>query len=107
MKKPEVKPTEEQRQTYERIMSFYDIAEEMIDVVEKGEVTRPEAQVKNLVALVAQVEESAEILTDLLVLVVETGETLHGKEKRKAEIALRKLLSAIEKFKMNFEKILH
>ena len=88
----------QQDATYEQIMQFYDLSEQMIDVVEHGALDNPEAHAPAVKAFIAQVEKSTEILAETYITSVDADAPLHEADKRRAELAMRKILKPLKPF---------
>lgn len=93
----------EQKKTFDDIVKFYDFAEQMIDAVE--EEKDPTEGLKVIEPFVNQIEESTEILVEVYMRFVDTGKKPQSYEKQRAERAIRKLYSALNKLKLDAKKL--
>lgn len=84
-------------QKYHDIAELYALADELLATVEGSE--KPEMQLGLVEHLVETLGESADVLTEEYVGLIEQGKTRHKSAKPKVEGALRKIYSAIGDFK--------
>ncbi|HCR85357.1 MAG TPA: hypothetical protein DIV86_01640 [Alphaproteobacteria bacterium] len=96
-------PTPEQKQTYESIMKYFDVAENVVNVVEElGEDAAP--FVPFVDGLLLKIEENAEIIAENFIKYTKSGNVLSGVEKLKIEKAQKNINDAIAEF-MKLEKL--
>lgn len=86
-----------QKKTYDNIIKLYDFAERLVDSVD--EEKDPGRTLAILEPLVDQIEESAETLAHIYLQFAETNEKPGSQVKLQADLALKKLQLAIDKFK--------
>jgi hypothetical protein len=65
--------SEQQQQTYHQIISFYDLAEELLQTVEQHKTHNPEHQLNRVEPLVLKLEKSTDLLADSYRNFVKTG----------------------------------
>lgn len=82
---------------YHDISELYALADELLATVETSE--KPEMQLGLVEHLVEVLGESADVLTEEYIGIVEQGKARHKAAKPKVEGALRKIYSAIADFK--------
>lgn len=88
----------EQEQFYNEIVTFYDLAEDLIDIIEREGAKNPELQARIAAPVIEQTQESAEVLAEAYIAFVENGEKATKSEVKKVEGAIRKIFSAIVAF---------
>jgi hypothetical protein len=90
-------PTQLQTATYNKILQYFDVAENVLDEVEKlGEKADP--IIPFVDKLLVAVEENAEVLVDNFLKYMQSGKPLSGVEKQKMEKAQRIINEAIAEF---------
>jgi len=85
---------------YRQIAALYDMAEELAGTVESEFVENPEAQFMLLEPLINQVAESADILSEEYINVLENP-ARKKTAKTRVESALRKIFMALEEYRNN------
>jgi hypothetical protein len=88
---------DDKKRTYDNIVAFYDYAEKLIDAVEANQDISPDKQIVAIEPLISQIEESTEVLVEIYLRFVESGKQPASYEKQRAEKAMRKLYTAIER----------
>ena len=91
-------------ETYNAIISFYNLAENLIDSVESQDVTDHVSQLDFIEPIVKQLEESTDILSEEYRNFVETGKKPSFLVKKKIENAIKNLNNSLEICKKNLEK---
>ncbi len=81
--------------TYHTIVSFYDLAEKLIDTVEDADVADPVAQLEFIEPLVKQIEEATDALSEEYRDFIRTGKKPGVLTKGKVERSLRTLYSSL------------
>jgi len=89
---------EEQKEFYNEITKFYDLAEKIIDAIEEEGIKNPELQVKLVGSIIDQVEESTDVLAESYIAFVENEQEATPSDVRRVESAIRKIFSSILKF---------
>lgn len=89
---------EEQELFYNEITRFYDLAEGIIDAIEKKDSFKPDVQIKIVTPIINQIEESTEVLTNSYITFVENGQKATSDDVKKVETAIRKIFAEILKF---------
>lgn len=88
----------EQEQFYNEIVAFYDLAEDLIDIIEREGAKNPAMQARLALPVIEQTQESAEVLAEAYITFVENGEQASPSEIRKVEGAIRKIFGAVLAF---------
>jgi len=83
---------------YREIASLYDMAEELAGTVESEFTKDPETQLALIEPLIAQVADSADVLTQEFITVIEKP-VLAKSAKNRVEGALRKIFMALEEYR--------
>ena len=91
--------TELQKETYEEIMTLYDLAEEVIDVVEFGNVQQREEYVPHVEKFIGKIEVAVEELAQSYIIFVESGKKPTRAEAQKIDEAFTKIFAAVENFR--------
>ncbi len=89
---------EELEQHYRDVAELYDAAEELASTVESEFVKDPEEQLALVEPLISQVADSADVLTEEFVNVIERP-ALAKTAKTRVEGALRKIFAALEEYR--------
>ncbi len=82
-------------ETYNKIISFYDFAEELIDTVEHPEVNDPVSQLEFVEPLVQRIEEATDILSAEYREYIRTGDRPNFMARRKVAKALQTIYAAL------------
>ncbi len=93
---------EELEQQYREIASLYDTAEELAGTVESEFAKNPEAQLKLVEPLIAQIADSADTLAEEFVTVLEKP-AMAKSAKSRVESALRKIFMALNDYRSKME----
>ncbi len=89
---------EKQEEVYNEIMKFYDFAEDIIDVVEKGKVANAEAHVPLVEEFVEKIEKYTEMLAETFIVLAQANHKPSQVQEIKIESALTKIEEAVELF---------
>lgn len=95
---------QEYSKTYNAIISFYDLAEKLIDSVEHPEIKDPVAQLEYIEPIVKQIEEATDILAEEYRNFVKSGKKPGFLAKKKIEKAIREVNQSIIECKNNLDK---
>ena len=99
--------TKEQHEaTYDRIMFFYDFAEQLIATVENPKTVDPAAQLAFIEPLVKKIEDATDVLAEEYREFVQTGKKPGLFKRRRVEKALTSIYQTIEMVK-NVQSITH
>jgi hypothetical protein len=85
------------RETYEQLIHFYDLAEELIDTVEHPTVENPVAQLDFIEPIVEHIEQAADVLTKEYRRFAETGALPDEDSKARIEMALANIYDVLER----------
>ena len=88
-------PKELLQKTYEKLMSFYDLAEELIDTVEHKNIESPLAQMEFIEPLVERVEHATDVLTEEYRYFASSGKTPDEERKVRIENALTSIYDVL------------
>ncbi len=88
-------------ETYNKIIGFYDFAEQLVDTVESVSVNDPVKQLNFIEPIVEQLEEATDILAEEYRRFVQTGEKPSKASVKKVEKALAQLAAVIEECEGN------
>lgn len=94
---------EKHGKTYNAIVGFYDLAEQLIDSVEHPDVKDPVSQLDFVEPIVQQLEEATDILSEEYRNFVTTGKKPGFLAKKKLEKAIQSIYAALETCKKNLE----
>lgn len=84
------------QETYEQLVSFYDLAEELVDTVDNPSVKNPLAQLDFIEPLAERVEEAADILTEEYRYFAETGTIPDNIRKERIEDAISSIYDVLD-----------
>ena len=90
----------ENEETYAKIVSFYDFAEELIDTVEDDSTEDPVTQLEFVEPIVSTIEESTDILAEEYRNFIRTSKSPGLLIRRKIAKSLKKIYSALNICKM-------
>lgn len=96
---------EKQEQVYNEIMKFYDFAEEIIDVVEKGKVANPEAHIPLVEEFVEKIEKYTEMLAETFIVLAQANHKPTPAQEIKIDNALSKIEEAVKIFSQKRKSI--
>lgn len=85
--------------TYNRIIGFYDFAEELIDTVESKEVADPVSQLEFIEPIVRQIEEATDLLAAEYREFIRSGKKPNFLARRKVAKALKSIYAALDECK--------
>lgn len=88
---------------YHDITALYDLAEELADTVESEFITNQDEQLAVVEPLIEQVGESADILSEEFLVILESKGKTSLASKKRVEQAMRKMYAAIEGYKKRVE----
>lgn len=83
------------QETYNQLLSFYDLAEELIDTVEQQPVESPLAQLEFIEPLVERVEYATDVLTEEYRQFAKTGDIPNEDAKKRIENALGNIFDVL------------
>ena len=89
---------EQQEEFYDEILKFYDLAEDLIDIIEDPETKEKEIQASLAIPVVEQVQKSADIIAESYLNNVKNNGISSGKDIKRVEIAMRKIFAAVVGF---------
>ena len=89
---------------YEAIVSFYDLAEKLIDSVEHADIKDPVSQLDFVEPIVKQLEEATDILSEEYRNFVTTGRKPGFLARKKIENAIKTVNLALLECKANLEE---
>ncbi len=83
------------QETYQQLLSFYDLAEELIDTVEHQPLESPLAQLDFIEPLVEEVENATDVLTEEYRHFAASGNIPDEARKQRIENALAKIYDVL------------
>jgi hypothetical protein len=95
---------EKHGEVYEAIVSFYDLAEKLIDSVESPEIKDPISQLDFVEPIVKQLEEATDILSEEYRNFVTTGKRPGFLSRKKIKKAIKTVNIALLECKNNLDK---
>ena len=95
-----------QNQTYESIVGFYDLAEQLVDSVEHPDVEDPVSQLDFVEPIVMQLEEATDLLSEEYRNFVATGQKPGFLAKKNIEKAIKNINIAILECKESVKGII-
>lgn len=84
--------------TYNQLLSFYDLAEDLIDTVEEQGIESPLEQMEFIEPLVERVEHATDILTEEYRHFAESGHLPDSERKARIEHALGNIFDILKSF---------
>lgn len=88
-----------QEETYNKIIDFYDFAEELIDTVDDKGVKDPVSQLEFIEPIVKQIEEAADTLAEEYRAYIRTGKKPNFLTRRKVAKSLKNIYAALDECK--------
>lgn len=95
MENPSPSEIKKHEKTYNSIISFYDLAEKLVDSIEHPDVKDPVLQLDFIEPVVKQIEEATDILSEEYRNFVTTGKKPGFLAKKKIEKAIRTINLAL------------
>lgn len=92
-------PKEELEKRYHEITALYDIAEELVGTVESPLIQDAEQQLELVEALIEQVGETADLLSEQFIDIAENKYKATSSSKSRIESSLRKLYMAMDDYR--------
>lgn len=99
--------TEQQKEAlFNDIIRLYDLAEGMIDTVEKDETKYKEQQARITIPLIEQVQESTDTIVETYTNNMKGKKPITPMDTQTIERAMRKIFMAIQDFKKSAQRVL-
>jgi polyhydroxyalkanoate synthesis regulator protein len=95
----------QQEELYGEIMKFYDLAEHVIDVIERDGAANPELEIKLAEPVIEQTQDSAEMLAEAFIAYANNAQEATAEDRKKVETALRKMFAKILAFKEQIKQL--
>lgn len=97
---------DKQEDTYNKIIGFYDFAEELIDTVDDKKTKDPVAQLEFVEPVVMQIEGATDILAEEYREFIRTGKKPNFLARRKVAKSLKNVYAAVDECKKAATKII-
>jgi len=89
---------DQQEEFYDEILKFYDLAEDLIDIIEAPNTEEKEIQANLAIPVIEQVQDSADVIAESYLNNVKNNGISSGKDIKKVEVAMRKIFAAVVNF---------
>lgn len=96
---------EKEKLAYDKILVLHDRVDQMLDAIEAPGLKNPQEILSIVQPVIEQVEESAEKVSNILLEFAENGSKPNKKLSDDFDTAMRKIYTALYKFKADAEKI--
>ena len=84
---------------YNKIITFYDVAEELIDTIENDSTKDPEKQLDFIEPIVEEIEDATDTLAEEYRTFIKTGKKPSTNSKKRIDEAILKMYQAFQKCK--------